>query len=120
MMNDEIRRIYEKGGEIRNLEGECNSRIFLKGKYYPGLLCTRSLGDLVGRDVGVISDPHIVKYECNEKFNYYLIMSTDGISNVVSVEKMVNIIESNDLRKCFLLIFLYSSFGIHKLYNSNC
>jgi serine/threonine protein phosphatase PrpC len=98
-MGDEIRRIYEKGGEVRTLAGETVSRIFLKGKYYPGLLNTRSLGDLVGRDIGVISDPHISKYECNEKFNYYLIMCTDGISNIVTIEKMVNIIESNDLRK---------------------
>lgn len=99
IMGDEVRRIYEKGGEIRTLAGETVSRVFLKGKYYPGLLNTRSLGDLVGRDIGVISEPHIVKYECNEKFNYYLIMCTDGISNVVSIEKMVNIIESNDLCK---------------------
>lgn len=98
-MGDEIRRIYEKGGEIRNLSGENVSRIFLKGKYYPGLLNTRSLGDLVGRDVGIISEPHFVKYQCDDKFNYYLIMCTDGISNIVSIEKMVNIIETNDLCK---------------------
>jgi serine/threonine protein phosphatase PrpC len=104
-MGNEIRRIYEKSGEIRNLAGENVSRIFLKGKYYPGLLNTRSLGDIVGRDIGIISEPHIIKYHCNEKLNYYLILCSDGISNTVSVDKMINIIESNDLCKFFLYLF---------------
>ena len=100
-MGDEIRRIYEKGGEVRSLAGESISRIFMKGKYYPGLLNTRSLGDLVGRDIGVISEPHFAKYSCDEKLNYYIILCTDGISNSVSVDKMISIIESNDLRIFF-------------------
>ena len=98
-MEDEIRRVYEKGGEIRNLAGEPIWRIFVKGKYFPGLMNTRSLGDLIGREIGVISEPNIVKYQCEEKFNYYLIICTDGISSYISIEKMVSIIEANDLCK---------------------
>lgn len=96
---DEVRRIYEKGGEIRNLAGETIWRIFIKGKYFPGLTNSRSLGDLIGREIGVVSEPHIAKYQCDEKFNYYLILCTDGISNNVPIDKMVSIIESNDLCK---------------------
>ncbi len=98
-MEDEVRRVYEKGGEIRNLAGETIWRIFVKGKYFPGLMNTRSLGDLIGREIGVISEPNIVKYQCEEKFNYYLIICTDGISSYISIEKMVSIIEANDLCK---------------------
>lgn len=98
-MEDEVRRIYENGGEVRKLAGERIWRIFLKGKYFPGLICTRSLGDLIGREIGVISTPHIVKYQCDERYNYYLIMCTDGISNNVTIDKMVSIIEANDLCK---------------------
>ncbi len=98
-MEDEVRRIYEKGGEIRNLAGENIYRIFAKGKYFPGLMNTRSLGDLIGGEIGILSDPHIVKYNCEDKFNYNLIICTDGISNSLSIEKMVSIIETNDLCK---------------------
>lgn len=99
VINDEVRRIYENGGEIRNLLGERVNRIFIKGKYYPGIINSRSFGDLIGRKIGIISEPHINKYKCDEKINYYLIICTDGIHQTVSINKMMNIIESNDLCK---------------------
>ena len=96
-MNEEIRRIYEKGGEVRKLAGEEKPRIFVKGKYFPGLLNSRSLGDQIGVDIGVLAQPHIVEYKFKENNNYYLIVCTDGISNNVNIEKMVEAIENNDL-----------------------
>ena len=35
IIKEELRRIYESGGEIRKLAGEEKSRIFVKGKYWP-------------------------------------------------------------------------------------
>jgi hypothetical protein len=61
-INEELRRIYECGGEIRKLAGEEKSRIFVKGKYFPGLINTRSLGDQIGNSIGVLQTPHICKY----------------------------------------------------------
>lgn len=98
-LDDEVRRIYEKGGEIRTLAGESIYRIFVKGKYFPGLINTRSLGDVIGKEIGIISEPHIVKYRCEDKYNYYLVMCSDGVSNNISIEKMMSIIESNYLCK---------------------
>lgn len=98
-INEELRRIYECGGEIRKLAGEEKSRIFVKGKYFPGLINTRSLGDQIGNSIGVLQTPHICKYPFQEKNNYYLIMCTDGISNVLKNEAIVGIIENNDVCK---------------------
>lgn len=96
LINAEIRRIYENGGETRRLSGETKSRIFLKGKYYPGVICTRSLGDQIGNGIGCLAIPHITTYELKKGVNNYLFMCTDGISNVLSHDKMISIIQSND------------------------
>jgi serine/threonine protein phosphatase PrpC len=104
-MNDELRRIYECGGEVRKLAGEDKFRIFVKGKYFPGLINTRSLGDQIGSNIGVMQTPHISKYVFQEKNKYYLIMCTDGVTNVLKNDAIVNIIENNDLCKIFSYSF---------------
>jgi serine/threonine protein phosphatase PrpC len=100
-IEEEVRRIYECGGEIRKLAGEEQSRIFVKGKYFPGLINTRSLGDQIGTNIGISNIPHITKYAFHEKFNYYLLICTDGISNVLKVDNLKSTIENNDCKNLF-------------------
>ena len=95
-INLEIRRIYEHGGEMRKLLGETKSRIFVKGKYFPGLINTRSLGDQIGKGIGILSLPHITTYKLNKGISYYLLMCSDGINNVFPIMKLVNIIQENE------------------------
>jgi serine/threonine protein phosphatase PrpC len=95
-INEDLRRIYECGGEIRKLAGEEKSRIFVKGKYFPGLINTRSLGDQIGCTIGTIYNPHISKYTFDDKSNYYMIMCTDGITNVQKIDQIVTTIENHD------------------------
>ena len=95
-INLEIRRIYEHGGEMRKLLGESKSRIFVKGKYFPGLINTRSLGDQIGKGIGILSLPHITTYKLNKGISYYLLMCSDGINNVFPIMKLVNIIQENE------------------------
>jgi serine/threonine protein phosphatase PrpC len=95
-MNEELRRIYENGGEVRKLSGENNSRIFVKGKYFPGLINTRSIGDEIGNTIGISHFPHVGRYNLSTNKKYHLILCTDGISNVVKSEQIVNIFEQND------------------------
>jgi serine/threonine protein phosphatase PrpC len=99
---EEIKRIYESGGEIRELAGEDKARIFVKGKYYPALISTRSIGDEIASQIGVRAEPHIVRYKLDDKINYYLLMCTDGIHNVVKIEDIVTIIENNDVCNIYL------------------
>ena len=95
-INMEIRRIYEHGGEIRKLLGETKSRIFVKGKYFPGLINTRSLGDHIGKGIGILSKPHITKHKLNKSQKYFLLMCSDGISNVCNISKLVNLVQRNE------------------------
>lgn len=95
-INTEIRRIYEHGGEIRKLLGEVKSRIFVKGKYFPGLINTRSLGDHIGKGIGIMFEPHISKCRLGRSQKFFLLMCTDGISNVCNITKLVNLVQRND------------------------
>ena len=92
----EIRRIYEHGGEIRKLLGEVKSRIFVKGKYFPGLINTRSIGDHIGKSIGIMFKPHVTKFKLNNSQKYFLLMCSDGISNVCTITKLVDLIQRND------------------------
>lgn len=96
-INTEIRRIYENGGETRQLSGETKSRIFIKGKYFPGMIITRTLGDQIGNGIGCICLPHVSRFVLQKDIKYYLIICTDGINNVLSYDKMINIIQSNEM-----------------------
>ena len=95
-INMEIRRIYEHGGEIRKLLGESKSRIFVKGKYFPGLINTRSLGDHIGKGIGILSKPHVTRHRLNKSQKYFLLMCSDGISNVCNISKLVNLVKRNE------------------------
>ena len=92
----EIRRIYEHGGEIRKLLGEVKSRIFVKGKYFPGLINTRSLGDHIGKGIGILFKPHVTRFRLNNSQKYFLLMCSDGISNVCNITKLVDLVQRND------------------------
>ena len=95
-INFEIRRIYENGGEMRKLLGENKCRIFVKGKYFPGLINTRSLGDQIGKGIGILSTPHITTFKLEKFTNYYLLICTDGINNVLNTSRLVSILQENE------------------------
>ncbi len=95
-INFEIRRIYENGGEIRKLIGENKRRIFVKGKSFPGLINTRSLGDQIGKGIGILSTPHIRTFKLEKFTNYYLLICTDGINNVLNTSRLVSILQENE------------------------
>ena len=77
-------------------EGETKSRIFVKGKYFPGLINTRSLGDHIGKGIGILSKPHVTKHRLNKSQKYFLLMCSDGISNVCNISKLVNLVQRNE------------------------
>ena len=84
---EEKKRIIENGGEIHpyyDQDGffEGPDRIYVKGKTYPGLSLSRSIGDLEGKKIGIISEPEIIakKIEQSHKF---IIMGSDGLWDVI-------------------------------------
>ena len=84
---EEKKRIIESGGEVHPYFDEDGiydgpDRVYAKNKNYPGLSLSRSIGDLDGKDVGVISDPDIIvkKIDDNSKF---IVLGSDGLFDVI-------------------------------------
>ena len=80
---NEQKRILEKGGEVHpyyEQDGifEGPDRIYVKNKVYPGLVMSRTFGDLIAKNIGVISEPEIItkKVDNNTKF---IVLGSDGL-----------------------------------------
>jgi hypothetical protein len=41
------------------LQGDKKPRVYVRGRMYPGLSTTRSLGDLLAHQIGVTSEPSV-------------------------------------------------------------
>ena len=93
---NEQKRIIQQGGEIHpyyDIDGifEGPDRIYAKNKAYPGLVMSRSLGDLEAKKIGVISEPDIIikKIEANCK---YVILGSDGLWDAVKPYDVIRIV----------------------------
>ena len=84
---EEQKRILKSGGEIHpyydeNGMYEGPDRVYAKNKPYPGLSLSRSIGDLEGKKIGIISEPDIFikKFDKNMK---YVVLGSDGLWDVI-------------------------------------
>ena len=95
---DEMKRIINNGGVIKQYYNDKNKeyigpkRVFLNNIEIPGLPMSRSIGDSIAHNIGVISEPEIFKfnYKGNEKF---IIVASDGIWKYIDGEECVNIMK---------------------------
>ncbi|OMJ75587.1 hypothetical protein SteCoe_25242 [Stentor coeruleus] len=90
-------RIIKSGGFIDSLrDQEGNSygplRVWVKKNEYPGLAMTRCFGDSVSKNIGVLSEPEITKYELTGT-DRFLVIASDGIWEYLSNRKVVKIVE---------------------------
>lgn len=92
--NDRVekRRIEACGGEVRRPAGHVPYRVFVKGKNYPGLAMSRSIGDSLGHTAGVTAHPDIMERMVVEGIDKYLIMCSDGVWEFISDQEAVDII----------------------------
>ena len=68
------------------------SRVWMQSENIPGLAMSRSFGDKVASEVGVISVPDI--FEVNLKdFHKILILASDGIWTVLTNDRVIEIAE---------------------------
>lgn len=96
--NEKI-RIEKMGGII----SQCNDlyddgkiggpfRIWVKGHDYPGIAMSRSIGDKIAHDIGVISEPEILSFKIDDKCQL-LIIGSDGIWQYIKNEDVFPIIK---------------------------
>eukprot|EP00929_Paragymnodinium_shiwhaense_P086088 TRINITY_DN46587_c0_g1_i1.p1 TRINITY_DN46587_c0_g1~~TRINITY_DN46587_c0_g1_i1.p1 ORF type:complete len:388 (+),score=108.10 TRINITY_DN46587_c0_g1_i1:70-1233(+) len=102
----EIKRIESMGGEIREQYYSpklTTYRVYVKGKDYPGIAMTRSLGDESVKAVGVIATPEVAQFEIDMDQNPFLFMGSDGIfefqSNDVVAKGVAKKIKSESPQK---------------------
>lgn len=84
-------RILKSDGEVRQMPGDCDFRVFVKGKDYPGLAMSRSFGDVVAQGVGVTAEPEVKEYKIQEN-DEFLLICTDGVWEFLSNEQAVTIV----------------------------
>ena len=82
-LEEERNRILLSGGVVEQMKNQYGQgvgplRVWEKGEDYPGLAMSRSIGDLKGKSIGVISEPGILEYDINEATKYIAIAS-DGV-----------------------------------------
>ena len=93
----EKNRIENAGGVV----SQCNDkyddglfggpfRVWKKGCDYPGISMSRSIGDIVSKELGVISEPDIITFDIRDDCNY-IILGSDGVWEYLSSERVVNI-----------------------------
>ena len=98
---EEKERIEKNGGELRkiiqNNEEIGPIRVWAKGKKYPGIAMSRSIGDSVANEIGVFSLPEIKEFyiQSNCKF---IVIGSDGLWEFLENEKVVRYVNKfNDV-----------------------
>ena len=91
----EKKRIYENGGIVMQVMDENDEaigpfRVWMKGKTYPGLAISRTIGDADAKKIGVIPNPQFIEYTINSKTRY-IIACSDGIWEFISNEEVMRI-----------------------------
>jgi serine/threonine protein phosphatase PrpC len=79
----EFRRILQSGGRVQPYSDEDGNpigpaRVWMREENIPGLAMSRSFGDYVASQVGVIAQPEVIKHilHPNDKF---IVIASDGI-----------------------------------------
>lgn len=86
----EQKRIVSNGGSVVTKLGGI-SRVCKKNEEVPGLAVSRSLGDIIAHECGVISSPVI---ECKELYmdDQFIVIGSDGIWDIMSSSEVVGFV----------------------------
>jgi serine/threonine protein phosphatase PrpC len=92
---EEQKRILMSGGVVEKMKNEFGQgvgpfRVWARGKEFPGLAMSRSIGDLNGKNIGIISDPGILEYDLSESTKFIVVCS-DGVWEFLTNENVINL-----------------------------
>ena len=89
---EEKERIEKNGGELRKIIEDNEEigpmRVWVKGKKYPGIAMSRSIGDSVAKEIGVCSDPEIKEFFIDDDNYNFIVIGSDGLWEFMSNEKV--------------------------------
>ncbi|KAK9141953.1 hypothetical protein Syun_011353 [Stephania yunnanensis] len=90
----EAERIKMSSGRVFALENEAHiQRVWLPNEEVPGLAMTRSFGDFLLKDYGVIAIPQM-SHRRMTKNDQFVVLATDGVWNVLSNDEVASIVWS--------------------------
>lgn len=90
----ESKRILSKGGRISKISNKFGPlRVWLKFEDKPGLAMTRSIGDHVAREVGVIATPDVNSHEVTQESA--LVIGSDGLYEFMDNFEIAKIVWEN-------------------------
>lgn len=115
-LEEELNRILAHNGIVTkatNSKGEPYGpyRVFQKTKPIPGLAMSRSLGDVAGKQVGVISDPIIEFFPLVNFKDQFLVIASDGVWDTMNNEDVSNFVETFR-NKCLNRVVEHNDFEI--------
>jgi serine/threonine protein phosphatase PrpC len=98
-LEEEMTRILKSGGVVAkalNSKGQPHGqyRVFQAGKNIPGLPMSRSLGDVAGKQVGVLPDPIIDHFPILSFWDQFIVIASDGVWDVMSNEEVAAFLET--------------------------
>lgn len=90
----EAERIKRLNGRVERLRGDISGpmRIWLKYEDYPGLSMSRSIGDFIAEEIGVINEPEVRQYSLKEINPKIIICASDGIWELLSYDEILSIL----------------------------
>ena len=94
-LEEEKNRILLSGGVVEQMQNQFGEgvgpyRVWVKGEDYPGLAMSRSIGDLKGKTIGVISEPGILEYDVNETTKF-VVLGSDGVWEFLRNETIIEL-----------------------------
>ena len=94
----ELDRISNSGGVVKRLMDENGHnigpwRVWKKDTNHPGLAMSRSIGDSVGTEIGVISTPHLCMHKLQEE-DAFIVVASDGVWDVMENSEVVDYVEA--------------------------
>ena len=95
---EERKRIENSGGRVQRLLDQFGNkvgpyRVWEKNSNRPGLAMSRSIGDFLGKSIGVISTPIFTYHQIDQFNDLFLIAASDGLWDVMDNEDVVNFVE---------------------------
>lgn len=92
----EFMRIIKSGGKLMQSSQSSNNKdapylVYAPHSNIPGIKLTRSIGDLIGENIGIISEPYQFKYSLGAE-DEFVILGSAGIWEVMKNEEVVNFV----------------------------
>lgn len=95
----ELKRIKQAGGCVMRLEDDHGRKV---GPYrvwkvegvYPGIAMSRSLGDIVAHEIGVISTPAITSHIESPLHDFFIVLASDGVWDVMENQEVCDFVEA--------------------------